>query len=101
MTSTSDAKIIIIGAGATGLALAQGLKKSCIAFDAYERAPSPASKRNWCFGIHWGFDALKHLVPDHFLDTLDAARVDPHIDSQDESLYRLPLYDAAGVTEVP
>ncbi|CAK1366885.1 unnamed protein product [Cercospora beticola] len=93
MADTDSKKVIIIGAGTTGLALAQGLKKAAVPFAIYERAPSSASKRNWCFGLHWGIEPLAKLVPEHLLQNIAQCQVDPHIELTDEH-FRMPLADA-------
>ncbi|KAI5363800.1 Putative FAD-binding domain, FAD/NAD(P)-binding domain superfamily [Septoria linicola] len=99
MTRTDPSKIIIVGAGTTGLALAQGLKKAGIAFTVYERAPSAESKRNWDFGLHWGIEPLRELVPEHFWWSIDECQVDPHIELRDEH-FRMPLINAANGTTI-
>ncbi|RDW65893.1 FAD-dependent oxidoreductase [Aspergillus mulundensis] len=89
-------KVLIIGAGSTGLALAQGLKMKGIPFTVYDRDASPeARERNWSFGLHWGIEPLRGLVPAHIYAQLEAAQVDPHIDLDDPVTNRMPLHNGA------
>ncbi|KKZ65395.1 hypothetical protein EMCG_08775 [[Emmonsia] crescens] len=70
--------VLIIGAGSTGLALAQGLKRagiSCIIVERDERLD--ARSRDWNMGMHWGGAALKSLVTDKTWNRLQSVQVDP------------------------
>ncbi|OOQ88356.1 putative monooxygenase [Penicillium brasilianum] len=82
-------KVLIIGAGSTGLALAHGLKKAGIPFLIFEKDESPIRKRNWSMGLHWGFEPLEYLVPADVLSQVKDAQVDPHVATKDSD--RLPL----------
>ncbi|KAF7122289.1 hypothetical protein CNMCM5793_000246 [Aspergillus hiratsukae] len=56
-------KVLIIGAGSTGLALAQNLKNVAgIPFKILEKEQRPTRKRNWSMGLHWDFGPLRYLV---------------------------------------
>ncbi|OAX84804.1 hypothetical protein ACJ72_00827 [Emergomyces africanus] len=70
--------VLIIGAGSTGLALAQGLKQagiSCIVVERDERLDGRS--RDWNMGMHWGGAALKSLVTDKTWNRLQSVQVDP------------------------
>ncbi|KAF3386179.1 putative FAD-dependent monooxygenase [Penicillium rolfsii] len=82
-------KVLIIGAGSTGLALAHGLKKAGIPFLIFEKDETPIRKRNWSMGLHWGFEPLEYLVPAEILSQIKDAQVDPHVATKDSD--RLPL----------
>ncbi|ESZ97152.1 hypothetical protein SBOR_2465 [Sclerotinia borealis F-4128] len=77
--SSSD-PVIIIGAGCTGLAIAQGLNKAGIGTIVFEKnvAPSIPKQRDWNMGIHWGMKNLKSLMPESALPKLQSCQVDPH-----------------------
>ncbi|PVH79821.1 FAD/NAD(P)-binding domain-containing protein [Cadophora sp. DSE1049] len=72
--------VIIIGAGCTGLAIAQGLKKAGIPAIVFEKnaALSSPGERDWNMGLHWGVPILKSLIPDSSSAQLQSVQVDPH-----------------------
>ncbi|KAB5575398.1 hypothetical protein GE09DRAFT_1091864 [Coniochaeta sp. 2T2.1] len=87
-------KVLVIGAGSTGLALAQGLKRKRIPFTIYEKEASPQARdRNWTFGLHWGCEPLRALVPGHVFAQIEATQVDPHVATKDTD--RLPFKNGA------
>ncbi|KAJ5769012.1 hypothetical protein N7520_003571 [Penicillium odoratum] len=70
--------VIIVGAGITGLVLAQALKKHSIPFEIYERDPDPLHRgKGWGITIHWALDSLIECLPRHIIDRLPEAYVDP------------------------
>ncbi|KAF2400540.1 FAD/NAD(P)-binding domain-containing protein [Trichodelitschia bisporula] len=72
-------RVIIIGAGATGLAIAQGLKKANVPVTIYEKHPSLTHHpRDWNMGLHWGMPHLQSLLPDSIISLLQTTQVDPH-----------------------
>lgn len=73
-----ESPIIIVGAGITGLVLAQALKKHSIPFIVYERDPDPLYRgKGWGITIHWALDSLIECLPRHISDRLPEAYVDP------------------------
>lgn len=74
--------ILIIGAGITGLTIAQGLQTSNIPFTVFEAEPQDLFRpREWTMGIHWSLENLEALLPEHLRDRLMAdASVDPSLD---------------------
>src|ERR1700761_1610646 len=70
--------IIIVGAGITGLLLAQALRKHDVPFRIYERDPNPTHRgKGWGVTIHWALQPLLNLLPQHLIDRLPEAYVDP------------------------
>ena len=70
-------KVIIIGAGCTGCALGQGLKKvgiPCVIYEARNTVPS----REWNMGLHWAVPGLRSLIPDSLWARIQHSQVDPH-----------------------
>lgn len=70
--------VLIIGAGITGLVLAQALKKHNVSFSVYERDPDPDHRgKGWALTLHWCLDDLFSLLPQHLIDRLPETYVDP------------------------
>lgn len=73
----SQPPVIIVGAGITGLVLAQALKKHSIPFQVYERDPNPEYRgKGWGITIHWALNSLLGCLPQHLIDRLPEAYVD-------------------------
>ncbi|KAK0704639.1 hypothetical protein B0H67DRAFT_673879 [Lasiosphaeris hirsuta] len=65
------AEIIIVGAGVSGLLLAQHLRKSGIAFRIFERDADLAARGvGWGLTLHWSLPALRSLLPDYLVQRL-------------------------------
>ncbi|KAF2674609.1 putative monooxygenase [Microthyrium microscopicum] len=74
-----DAEILIIGAGATGLALAQGLRRAGISCIVFERDDGLfARSRDWNFAVHWSADALRAIIGDEAWSKIQTVQVDPN-----------------------
>ena len=73
----SQPPVIIVGAGITGLVLAQALKKHSVPFQVYERDPNPSYRgKGWGITIHWALNSLLECLPQHLIDRLPEAYVD-------------------------
>lgn len=87
--------VLIIGAGITGLLIAQGLKQASIPFTIFESEPSPHSRRReWTLGIHWSVPFLRKLLPAEILTKLRAAYADPFY-PYDKPAESVPIYNSA------
>lgn len=75
--TTSPATILIVGAGVSGLLLAQYLRKTGVPFRIFERDGDLASRGlGWGLTLHWSLPALRSLLPEHLLLRLPEAYVD-------------------------
>ncbi|KAL8657430.1 MAG: hypothetical protein Q9226_001923 [Calogaya cf. arnoldii] len=82
----SEPHVLIIGAGITGLVLAQALKKNGVAFTLFERDPHVAARgRGWGLTIHWSLDTFWSLLPQHIVDKLPDVSVDPEASKRGEN----------------
>ncbi|KAL8903044.1 MAG: hypothetical protein Q9171_007529 [Xanthocarpia ochracea] len=82
-------KVLIIGAGCTGLALAHGLQKAGIPHVVYERdEQNAARRRDWNMGLHWAAPALQSLIPKALFSRIQTAQVDPHTPTKDNEKLR-------------
>lgn len=81
----SNTHILIIGAGITGLTLAQALQQrnqsnpslEAITFSIYERDTHSLSRgAGWGLTLHWALEQFKQLLPPHLVDRLHEAYVD-------------------------
>ncbi|APA06953.1 hypothetical protein SS1G_04377 [Sclerotinia sclerotiorum 1980 UF-70] len=92
---SSDMKVLIIGAGTTGLLIAQGLKKAGISFEIFERLASanPTERaRDWSMALHWGSKHLSTCLPDEIFAKIKSAQCDPYYEK--ETMPPLPFKNA-------
>ncbi|OAP59064.1 hypothetical protein AYL99_06362 [Fonsecaea erecta] len=96
MASTTPLNVIVIGAGSTGLLLAQGLKQNGIPCTVYEREDHTTYQnraREWGMTLHWGAEFLSKFVPPELADHIDAnICCDPFFKGKVTSL---PIYNGA------
>ena len=84
--TSDEPHILIIGAGITGLVLAQALKKNGIAFTVFERDAHVAARgRGWGLTIHWSLDTFLSLLPQSIIDKLPEVYVDPEASKKGEN----------------
>lgn len=78
----ADSHILIIGAGVTGLLLAQAIRKRNqnnppITFSIYERDADPLARgAGWGLTLHWALGQFKSLLPGYLVERLHEACVD-------------------------
>ncbi|ELR06197.1 hypothetical protein GMDG_07852 [Pseudogymnoascus destructans 20631-21] len=102
-------RLLVIGAGITGLLIAQGLKKEGIACIVFESEPSASHYRaaEWGVSIQWGIPLLRQCLPEALFDRLQSVANDPYFTPPDLGL--LPtlngktgeLLKDAAVADVP
>ncbi|KAJ5138097.1 hypothetical protein N7526_004330 [Penicillium atrosanguineum] len=65
----SDPQVLIIGAGISGLVLAQHLQRLGVRFEIFDR-DSALDARNggWGLTLHWALPILRDLLPAHLVD---------------------------------
>lgn len=77
-----DSHILIIGAGITGLLLAQAIRKRNqnnppITFSIYERDADPLARgTGWGLTLHWALGQFMSLLPEDLIESLHEASVD-------------------------
>lgn len=77
--STEVMHVLIVGAGISGLCLAQGLKKNGISFSIFDSEPSANAyrPREWTMSIHWSLPILETILPSFLYQKLESAQPDP------------------------
>ncbi|PKS05921.1 hypothetical protein jhhlp_007754 [Lomentospora prolificans] len=89
----SDLPVLIIGAGISGLILAQHLRTQSIPSVVFERdADLDTRGLGWGLTLHWSLPALRQLIPAHLFDRLPEAYVDRAAVERGEDS-RFPFYD--------
>ncbi|PFH62888.1 hypothetical protein XA68_11207 [Ophiocordyceps unilateralis] len=77
-------RVIICGAGVTGLVLAHALKKAEMAFDVYERDEHiNARPHGWGITFHWALSYLRKMLDAPTLAAIDDVQVDPEVGRHD------------------
>ncbi|KAH8896705.1 FAD binding domain-containing protein [Thozetella sp. PMI_491] len=85
--------VLIIGAGVSGLVLAQYLRKSGIEFLIFERDSDLTTRGvGWGLTLHWSLPALRALIPDDLASRLPETYVDSGAVKRGE-LSTFPFYD--------
>jgi 2-polyprenyl-6-methoxyphenol hydroxylase-like FAD-dependent oxidoreductase len=75
--ATVDKPVIIVGAGISGLLLAQYLRKSGISYKIFERDGDLDTRGfGWGLTLHWSLPALKKLLPGGLFDRIPESYVD-------------------------
>lgn len=73
----NDLPVLIIGAGISGLLLAQQLRQLRIPFQIFERDTSfTARGSGWGLTLHWSLPALRELLPEYLLSRIRETYVD-------------------------
>ncbi|KIK54488.1 hypothetical protein GYMLUDRAFT_48632 [Collybiopsis luxurians FD-317 M1] len=104
MPPSPEPRVLIIGAGVTGLLMAQSLRKLGIAFTVFERDVSlDARSRDWNFILHWARPALESCLPDDLtVDIIrEKAATDDHIPTKDEYLPMFNLFTGEVMAKFP
>ncbi|KAH7076880.1 hypothetical protein BKA63DRAFT_594450 [Paraphoma chrysanthemicola] len=79
-TPSNDTHVLIIGAGITGLILAQALKKDGIRYTIFEREQSLNVRSNeWTMAIHWSLERLETLLPPSVYANMENASCNPAV----------------------
>ncbi|KAK4210199.1 hypothetical protein QBC37DRAFT_475158 [Rhypophila decipiens] len=85
--------ILIIGAGISGLLLAQYLRKSGISFSVFERDTDFNTRGGgWGLTLHWSLPALRALLPDELVERLPETYVDREAVEKGK-ISTFPFYD--------
>ena len=92
MTQPS-APVLIVGAGISGLILAQHLKQHGIPFLIFERDGNLTTRGvGWGLTLHWSLASVASLIPARLFERLPEAYVDRGAVDRGESS-RFPFYD--------
>ncbi|KAK7534208.1 monooxygenase [Phyllosticta citribraziliensis] len=85
--------VLIVGAGITGLLIAQSLKKEGIRCTVFEAEPSATHyrPREWGMSIHWALPLLQDCLSDELLARVRSTTVDPFYDPPETLL--LPTFN--------
>src|ERR1700753_1808098 len=66
MAATDEARVIVMGAGITGLIIAHGLRQAGIKCTIFETEQAGQWRpKEWTMGIHWSLPLLEVLLPPH------------------------------------
>lgn len=86
--------VLIIGAGVSGLLLAQHLKREGVSYRIFERDADLATRgAGWGLTLHWSLTALQNLLPPGLAERIcDESSVDRWADRRGE-LSRFPFFD--------
>lgn len=78
-------RVLIIGAGAAGLLIAQALKKEGIAYTIFEQDATPhARPRDWNYGIYWAQSHLDECLPPDLMAQVPSCQVDSHVPTEND-----------------
>ncbi|KAI1096992.1 FAD/NAD(P)-binding domain-containing protein [Rostrohypoxylon terebratum] len=90
---SAELPILIIGAGITGLAIANGLHQKGVPYIVFERdlSLSPRNGRDWGIACHWGTPLLAELLGDEKWSRVNSTLVDPHLPIKETEHF--PLYN--------
>ncbi|QKX61946.1 uncharacterized protein TRUGW13939_09102 [Talaromyces rugulosus] len=90
----SDFHVLIVGAGATGLLIAQGLKKAGIRATIYERYSREEYEERagkWTVALHWSIPFIEACVPLEISAKLKSTETHPWTDNDSTEAAYIPL----------
>ncbi|RSL78963.1 hypothetical protein CEP51_007757 [Fusarium floridanum] len=83
-----DLHVIIIGAGITGLIVAQGLKKLGIRYSIFEKEVCLNYRSNeWTMAIHWSLDRLENILSPEVFSQIPLISCNPAVPIEAGGLY--------------
>ncbi|KAI1449710.1 FAD/NAD(P)-binding domain-containing protein [Annulohypoxylon stygium] len=93
VTGSAELPILIIGAGITGLAIANGLHQKGIPYIVFDKdaSLSPRNGRDWGIACHWGAPLLASLLGDEKWSRVSSTFVDPNLPVKETEHF--PLYN--------
>ncbi|KAJ5887310.1 hypothetical protein N7504_011357 [Penicillium tannophilum] len=77
---SNDFHVIIVGAGATGLLIAQGLKKAGISATIFEKCSEKEYEERsgkWTMALHWSIQHIEACLPPKIFEQLKSAETNP------------------------
>ncbi|KAF5528266.1 FAD-dependent monooxygenase cctM [Colletotrichum aenigma] len=106
MSSEESRRVLVIGAGATGLLIAQGLKKheAGIPVEVFERQPYEKYQDRaglWGMALHWATHNIDECLPADLAANLKSAQTDPHADIPHEASKTIPIPQQSAGTAIP
>ncbi|KAL4912425.1 monooxygenase [Aspergillus aurantiobrunneus] len=79
-TTAGEFHVLIVGAGITGLILAQSLKKAGIRYSIFEKELTLNYRSNeWTMAIHWALDRLQTLLPEDRFAHMERTSCNPAV----------------------
>ncbi|KAK0625972.1 hypothetical protein B0T14DRAFT_561924 [Immersiella caudata] len=91
--SPNENTVIIVGAGVSGLLLAQSLQKCKIPYQIFERdANLTARGVGWGLTLHWSLPALRQLLPEELFRRIPETYVD-RVSVEEGRASRFPFFD--------
>jgi 2-polyprenyl-6-methoxyphenol hydroxylase-like FAD-dependent oxidoreductase len=85
---------IVIGAGTTGLLVAQGLKKAGLPYSIFEYESDTTYQtrpREWGMTLHWGSEHIAKCLPTELVDRISETYADPTVSP--DAVTGLPIYN--------
>ncbi|KAF4825581.1 FAD-dependent monooxygenase cctM [Colletotrichum siamense] len=96
MSSEESCRVLVIGAGATGLLIAQGLKKAGIPVQVFEKQSYEKYQDRaglWGMALHWATHNIDECLPADLAANLKDAQTDPYADIPQEASKTIPMYN--------
>ncbi|KAF2205384.1 FAD/NAD(P)-binding domain-containing protein [Delitschia confertaspora ATCC 74209] len=94
MAEERQLETLIIGAGTTGLLVAQGLKKAGLPFRIFEyESPSTyqTRPREWGMTLHWGSEHVSKVLPPELVARMSETYADPTVSP--DAVTGLPIFN--------
>ncbi|KAF5023033.1 hypothetical protein F66182_4917 [Fusarium sp. NRRL 66182] len=94
MATSEEAQVLIVGAGATGLLIAQGLKKAGIQATVCERESEQSYHEKpgwWNMALHWALPNVEACLPREVFSNLKQAESDPWTEYPEELARSIPM----------
>ncbi|KAF2116985.1 hypothetical protein BDV96DRAFT_571368 [Lophiotrema nucula] len=94
MAGRKDVHTLIIGAGTSGLLVAQGLKKAGLPFTIFEQetlSTYQTRPREWGMTLHWGSSHISKCLPPSLVDRMPETYADPSLSP--DAVAGLPVYN--------
>ncbi|KAF5560475.1 FAD NAD(P)-binding domain-containing protein [Fusarium phyllophilum] len=92
--SSDTTQVIVIGAGATGLLIAQGLTRSNISVEVFERQSYEKYTERagtWGMALHWSTPNVEACLPPELFAQLHTAQTDPWTVLSDDHAKTIPM----------